>query len=246
MSARRNLRLIGSAGGEVNEQRISEVLDMVGLLARGDTQGRRLLARHEAASGHRQRAARPARRDHPRRAHERPRPAGHEGRARAGARARQERHDGAALVAPAARGRAGLQPGRDHQPGPHRDRGAGRHPAAARRGGQGDDRRPAEGLRDGARPVRRPGRELGRGLPRGARRRRGRARARAAAGRRRRRGARRGAGRRAGPRRLLPGAHAELRRRRRPRRAGAAARPAGRRRPAMGRRTPPAGRRTRG
>ena len=37
MSARRNLRLIGSAGGEVNEQRISEVLDTVGLLARGDT-----------------------------------------------------------------------------------------------------------------------------------------------------------------------------------------------------------------
>ncbi len=37
MSARRNLRLIGSAGGEVSEQRISEVLDIVGLLARGDT-----------------------------------------------------------------------------------------------------------------------------------------------------------------------------------------------------------------
>jgi len=37
MSARRNLRLIGSAGGRVTEERISEVLDVVGLLARGDT-----------------------------------------------------------------------------------------------------------------------------------------------------------------------------------------------------------------
>jgi ABC-2 type transport system ATP-binding protein len=37
MSARRNLRLIGSAGGQVTEERISEVLDTVGLLARGDT-----------------------------------------------------------------------------------------------------------------------------------------------------------------------------------------------------------------
>jgi ABC-2 type transport system ATP-binding protein len=37
MSARRNLRLIGSAGGHVTEERISEVLDIVGLLARGDT-----------------------------------------------------------------------------------------------------------------------------------------------------------------------------------------------------------------
>ena len=37
MTARRNLRLIGSAGGHVTEQRISEVLDIVGLLTRGDT-----------------------------------------------------------------------------------------------------------------------------------------------------------------------------------------------------------------
>jgi ABC-2 type transport system ATP-binding protein len=36
MSARRNLRLIGSAGGRVTEERISEVLDVVGLLARAD------------------------------------------------------------------------------------------------------------------------------------------------------------------------------------------------------------------
>jgi ABC-2 type transport system ATP-binding protein len=37
MSARRNLRLIGAAGGQVTEKRIDEVLDTVGLLARGDT-----------------------------------------------------------------------------------------------------------------------------------------------------------------------------------------------------------------
>ena len=37
MSARRNLRLIGSAGGDASEQRIAEVLDTVGLLARGDS-----------------------------------------------------------------------------------------------------------------------------------------------------------------------------------------------------------------
>jgi ABC-2 type transport system ATP-binding protein len=37
MTARRNLRLIGSAGGHVTEERISEVLDTVGLLARSDT-----------------------------------------------------------------------------------------------------------------------------------------------------------------------------------------------------------------
>jgi ABC-2 type transport system ATP-binding protein len=37
MSARRNLRLIGAAGGRATEERISEVLDTVGLLARGDS-----------------------------------------------------------------------------------------------------------------------------------------------------------------------------------------------------------------
>ena len=37
MSARRNLRLIGSAGGRVTEQRIGEVLDIVGLLGRADS-----------------------------------------------------------------------------------------------------------------------------------------------------------------------------------------------------------------
>ena len=37
MSARRNLRLIGSAGGDASEGRITEVLDTVGLLTRGDS-----------------------------------------------------------------------------------------------------------------------------------------------------------------------------------------------------------------
>ncbi len=37
LTARRNLRLIGSAGSHASEERISEVLDIVGLLARGDT-----------------------------------------------------------------------------------------------------------------------------------------------------------------------------------------------------------------
>jgi len=37
MTARRNLRLIGSAGGHVTEERISEVLDTVGLLGRADS-----------------------------------------------------------------------------------------------------------------------------------------------------------------------------------------------------------------
>ena len=49
---------------------------------------RRLLARHEAAPGHRQRPHQLTRARHLGRAHERPRPAGHEGRARARARAR--------------------------------------------------------------------------------------------------------------------------------------------------------------
>jgi ABC-2 type transport system ATP-binding protein len=37
MTARQNLRLIGSAGGHVTEQRISEVLDIVGLMSRGES-----------------------------------------------------------------------------------------------------------------------------------------------------------------------------------------------------------------
>jgi ABC-type multidrug transport system ATPase subunit len=61
MSARRNLRLLGSLSAEITEKRIDEVL-----------QGRRLLARHEAAAGHRPRAHPQTGTDHPRRADQRP------------------------------------------------------------------------------------------------------------------------------------------------------------------------------
>ena len=37
MSARKNLRLMGSLNGQVDEARITEVLDIVGLLERADS-----------------------------------------------------------------------------------------------------------------------------------------------------------------------------------------------------------------
>ena len=40
MSARRNLRVLGSMSGPVSEERIDEVLDIVGLRERGRLQGR--------------------------------------------------------------------------------------------------------------------------------------------------------------------------------------------------------------
>ncbi len=95
MSARRNLRLIGSAGGHVTEERISEVLDTVGLLARGDTKVGGYSHGMKQRLGIANALLNSTRGDHPRRAHQRPRPAGHEGRARAGARAGQGRHHSA-------------------------------------------------------------------------------------------------------------------------------------------------------
>ena len=134
MSARRNLRLIGSAGGHVTEERVSEVLDTVGLLARGDTKvggyshgmKQRLgianalldqpevIILDEPTSGLDPQGMKDVR--------ELVRELGSGG------------HHRLFELAPAARGRAGLQPGGDHQPGTHRrSRGRSRPCARARR-----------------------------------------------------------------------------------------------------------------
>ena len=158
MSARKNLRLMGSLNGQVDGGAHRRGARHRRPARARRLQGRRLLARHEAAPRHRQRAHQRTRARDPRRAHQRPRPAGHEGRARAGARARRRRHHGLPLLAPAARGRAGLQPRRDHQQGPGRGRGPGERAAPRALGGQGPHLRPGQGARGRRRAARRPAR----------------------------------------------------------------------------------------
>ena len=136
MSARRNLRLMGSLNGDRRRGAHQRGAGHRRPARARRLQGGRLLARHEAAPGHRQRAHQQARARHPGRAHQRPRPAGHEGRARAGARAGHRRHHRVPLVAPAARGRAGLQPRGHHQQGARRGRGPGERAAPRARGGE--------------------------------------------------------------------------------------------------------------
>src|SRR4029079_4926859 len=97
------------------------------------------------AARDRARAARRPRGAHPRRARQRARPAGHALDARPAARLRRSRRHRAAVVAPAARGRGGRRPDRDHRRRPDRHRGHPRGAAGRRRMAGGPVLRPDRG-----------------------------------------------------------------------------------------------------
>ena len=88
MSARRNLRLLGSMSGLHDEERIDEVLEIVGLRERADSKVDGFSHGMKQRLGIAQALLHKPELVDPRRAHQRPRPARHEGRARAGPRAR--------------------------------------------------------------------------------------------------------------------------------------------------------------
>ena len=142
MSARRNLRLMGGLNCEVDEKRIDEVLDIVGLRERADSKvgdyshGMKqrlgianalinkpeLVILDEPTSGLDPQGMKDVR--------ELVRELG------------ERRHHRLSLVAPAPRGGAGLQPRRDHQQGPRGRRGAGERAAPRALVGQAADLRP--------------------------------------------------------------------------------------------------------
>ena len=104
--------------------RIDEALDVVDLRRPCQGQGRRLLARHEAAAGHRRRAAAQPAPAAAGRAHDRARPGRHARHARRSCGGLAERgHDGAALQPPDGRGGGAVQPRGDR---PHRARSSTR------------------------------------------------------------------------------------------------------------------------
>ena len=148
LSGRANLARIDAADRTADpgtaRRRIDAALERVGLLAAAEEALPGLLARHEAAAGHRRGPAPAARADHPGRAHQRPGPAGHPGGARADPGDRHRRHHRARLLAPAGRGRADLHPRRRHA---HRPAGVPGHAGRAARPGAD----PGPGAHDRAR-----------------------------------------------------------------------------------------------